>query len=171
MTARRWRLLAVILAAQAALVAVGVHGPVSARLTGEEIVLRAGLLTGSEPPEPVPASAGSRLYVGYPDLKLPVYNGDLDASARGTLYVPLARTGEVWSASGAPVRVRPESGLYLTCNNLNGQVRCGIETWYVPPSDPDGILPAVTSGEALAHLRVDARGNASLVSLRTPSAP
>ncbi len=172
MNARRWRLLAVILAAQAAFVAVGVYGPLSARIAGTDIVLQAGLAGSPElespPGEPLPPPAGSTIYLGYPDLKLPVSNGDLESSDRGTLYVPLTRTGEVWSASGAPVRVRPESGVYLTCDNVNWQVRCDIETWYLPPGDPDGILPALVAGKARAHLRVDARGNASLVGLSAP---
>lgn len=172
MNAHRGRLLAVILAAQAAFVAVGVHGPLSARITGTDVVLKAGLAgvpeLGLPPGEVALPPAGSTVYLGYPDLKLPVYNGDLESSARGTLYVPLALTGEVWSASGAPVRVRPESGVYLTCDTMNWQVRCGIETWFVPPGDPDGLGAALASGRALAQLRVDARGNASLISLRAP---
>ena len=114
----------VVVLAQLALVGVAVWAPLSARLTGETVVLRV------EPVDPIDPFRGAYVQLAYPDL--PDQAGPDDGSmtdeqrealdeARGTAYVPLTRSGEVWV--GGPVqRTPPADGLYLTCDDVAGFV-------------------------------------------------
>jgi len=168
-TTRAVRVGAVVLA-QLALVGVAVWAPLSARLTGETVVLRV------EPVDPVDPFRGAYVQLAYPDL--PDQAGQDEGTltdeqlqalddARGTAYVPLTRSGEVWV--GGPVqRTPPADGLYLTCDDSSWQLECGIESWFLPQDEAAGLEDAVRGGTAVATVKVDAAGHAALVDVTTP---
>jgi uncharacterized membrane-anchored protein len=161
-TSRAVRVGAVVLA-QLALVGVAVWEPLSARLTGEEVVLRV------QPVDPVDPFRGAYVALSYPDLPGSTFDGTSTEEqqkavddARGTAYVPLTRQGEVWV--GGPVRrTPPADGLYLTCDDSSWQLRCGIESWFLPQGEAAGLEAAVRAGAAVATVKVDDAGHAALV--------
>ncbi|HYN66930.1 MAG TPA: GDYXXLXY domain-containing protein [Ornithinibacter sp.] len=165
-TSRAVRVGAVVLA-QLALVGVAVWAPLSARLTGEEVVLRV------EPVDPIDPFRGAYVELAYPDLPQLTFPGEitqeqqeaLDAE-RGTAFVPLTRRGEVWV--GGPVqRSAPAEGLYLTCDDSSWRLECGIESWFLPQDEAAGLQDAIRGGSAVATVMVDAAGHAALVGVTT----
>jgi len=168
-TARAVRVGAVVLA-QLALVGVAVWAPLSARLTGETVVLRV------EPVDPIDPFRGAYVQLAYPDL--PEQAGQDDGTltdeqrealdeARGTAYVPLTRSGEVW-VGGSVQRTPPAGRLYLTCDDSSWQLECGIESWFLPQDEAAGLQDAIGGGTAVATVKVDAAGHAALVDVTTP---
>ena len=165
-TSRTLRIGAVVLA-QLALVGVAVWAPLSARLTGEEVVLRV------EPVDPVDPFRGAYVDLAYPDLPQQTFDGGLTEEqqqavedARGTAYVPLTRQGEVWV--GGPVqRAVPAEGLYLTCDDSSWRLECGIESWFLPQDEAAGMQDALRGGTAVATVKVDAAGHAALIGVTT----
>jgi len=154
-------------AASSALVVVAVWQPLAARLTGEEIALRV------EPIDPLDPFRGAYVELGYPDLPLqplqdsgPVSEEDVEAfdEARGTAYVPLRQQGEVW-VGGSVQRTRPSDGLYLTCDDSDWRLSCGIESWFLPQDEARALEEVVGGGSAVATVKVDGRGNAALVAV------
>ena len=162
------RVVAAVLASLA-LLGVAVWPQLSARLTGEEIVLRV------QPVDPIDPFRGAYVDLDYPDLPslqfdetAPLTEAEQEASdaARGTAYVPLTRQGEVW-VGGELRRTAPEEGLYLRCDDSSWRLRCGIESWFLPQSEAKALEDAVRDGRALATVRVDGSGNAALVDVTT----
>lgn len=161
-TSRAVRVGAVVLA-QLALVGVAVWAPLSARLTGEQVVLRV------EPVDPIDPFRGAYVELGYPDLPELTFPGEitdeqqqeLDAT-RGRAYVPLTRQGEVW-VGGDVVRTPPAEGLYLTCDDSSWRLECGIESWFLPQDEAAGMQAALGGDGAVATVKVDAAGHAALV--------
>ena len=163
-TTRAVRVGAVVLA-QLALVGVAVWAPLSARLTGDEVVLRV------EPVDPIDPFRGAYAELAYPDLAeqggrfdegRTVEQQQADDDARGTAYVPLTRTGEVWV--GGPVRrTPPPDGLYLTCDDSSWRLECGIESWFLPQDEAAAVQAGIRGGSARATVKVDAAGHAALV--------
>ncbi|HYN29319.1 MAG TPA: GDYXXLXY domain-containing protein [Dermatophilaceae bacterium] len=153
---RRPVLVAAVCALQLGLVGVGVAAPLSARLTGEQVRLRVA------PVDPVDPFRGAYVALDYPDLPLsPVA---ADGSSRGTVFVPLRRSGEVWTG-GAATPERPSAAPYLACESDGWTVRCGIESWFVPQERASALQDALVRREAVATVRVDGRGHAALVGL------
>ncbi len=168
---RRARVVSAVLASLV-LVGVAVWGPLSARLTGDEVRLRVA------PVDPMDPFRGAYVDLGYPDLPgqpqvfdpsapepaVPETEGQAVEDERGTAYVRLTRQGEVWV--GEPVqRSRPADGLYLTCNDESWRLQCGIESWFLPQDDASALEDAVRNGTAIATVKVDARGNAALIAV------
>ena len=170
MTASRTVRVAAAVLVQAVLVAVAVWAPLSARLAGEEILLRV------EPVDPIDPFRGAYVDLGYPDLpdqplppEGPTPGADpvdpqaqADDTDRGPVYVSLVREGEVWVA-GARSRTRPADGVYLACDDADWRLRCGIESYFLPQDRAREMEAAVRSGTAVATVRVDGRGHAALV--------
>ncbi len=165
-TSRSVRVGAVVLA-QLALVGVAVWAPLSARLTGEQVVLRV------QPVDPIDPFRGAYVELAYPDLPELTFPGEvteeqqesLDAT-RGTAYVPLTRQGEVW-VGGDVVRTPPSEGLYLTCDDSSWRLECGIESWFLPQDEAARMQADLGSGGAVATVKVDAAGHAALVEVTT----
>jgi uncharacterized membrane-anchored protein len=165
-TSRTLRVGAVVLA-QLALVGVAVWAPLSARLTGDEVVLRV------EPVDPIDPFRGAYVDLAYPDLPQQTFDGEVTEEeqqaiddARGTAYVPLTRQGEVWV--GGPVqRTAPGEGLYLTCDDSSWRLECGIESWFLPQDEAAGMQDALQGGTAVATAKVDAAGHAALIEVTT----
>lgn len=152
-----------------ALLAVALWPQLSARFTGDEIVLRV------QPVDPIDPFRGAYVDLDYPDLPRqqfdeanPVTEEEQQAldAARGTAYVPLRQQGEVW-VGGEIVRTAPTDGLYLTCDDSSWRLRCGIESWFVPQDEARALEEAVRDGRAVATVRVDGSGHAALVDVQT----
>lgn len=165
-TSRAVRVLAVVLA-QLVLVGLAVWPQLSARVTGSQVVLRV------EPVDPIDPFRGAYVALSYPDLPdsaVGPSQGEPEQEAvgraRGEAYVPLTRRGDVWV--GGPVqRTPPTDGPYLSCDDSSWQLRCGIETWFLPQDEAAGMQDALRGGSAVATVTVDAAGHAALLGVTT----
>lgn len=153
----RWVLLAGVLALQLLIVALAVAPQLSPRVSGTEIQLRV------EPIDPIDPFRGAYAALGYPDLPQPRQDGSVDPD-RGTAYVPLSQDGEVW-VGGAVQRTEPE-GLFLRCSDRSWQIDCGIDSWFAPQDKAYALEQDLRESGAIATVRVDQWGNASIVDLR-----
>ena len=165
-TSRAVRVVAVVLA-QLVLVGLAVWPQLSARVTGSQVVLRV------EPVDPIDPFRGAYVALSYPDLPNTAVDTGLGEQeqekvdgARGPAYVPLTRQGDVWV--GGPVqRTPPADGLYLACDDSSWQLRCGIESWFLPQDEAAGVQDALRGGSAVATVTVDAAGHAALLGVTT----
>lgn len=156
--------VALVAVVQLALVAVGVAPQLSARVAGEEyqLVVR--------PVDPIDPFRGAYVTLDYPDLRAPSDSrrsrpdDGMDDGDSGDLYVTLVRKGEVWR-SGEFTRSRPEEGPYLACDDRYWEIRCGIESWFVPQDEAAALEQALADDGAIATIKVDSRGNAAIVAL------
>jgi uncharacterized membrane-anchored protein len=142
----------VVALVQLALVGMAVAPRLSARLTGDEYLLRVA------PVDPIDPFRGAYVDLDYPDL-------DLDRETpgdEGTVYVSLERDGEVWVA-GAHTRERPSGTPYLTCDDRDWRLRCGIESLFLPQDEAAAMQADLGNGSMVAVVKVDGRGNAALV--------
>ncbi len=162
MTTRTTRVAAAVVA-QLALVGVAVWAPLSARATGEEVLLRVKVADTLEP------FSDAYVEVAYPDL--PHQPGDTedegfyDDPGRGAAYVPLTQDGSTW-VGGEVQRTPPESGLFLACDDSGWRLRCGIETAYVASGEPEALRSALLAGDAVAAVKVDGSGHAALIGVQ-----
>ena len=142
----------VVALVQLALVGVAVAPRLSARLTGDEYLLRVA------PVDPIDPFRGAYVDLDYPDL-------DLDRETpgdEGTVYVTLVEDGDVWVASGY-TRERPSGPPYLTCNDRDWRLRCGIESLFLPQDEAASMQADLGDGSMVAVVKVDGRGNAALM--------
>ncbi|MFE7227208.1 GDYXXLXY domain-containing protein [Nocardioides sp. NPDC057577] len=137
------------------LVGLAVAGQLSARVTGEEIRLRV------EPVDPIDPLRGAYLDLSYADISTRTTKESGDA------YVSLARRDQIWEATGVSADP-PAEGPFLKCHDDGWRLSCGIESFFVPQDRAREIEADVNGGDAVAVVKVDSRGNASLVSLQTP---
>ena len=154
---RGWLILGAVLLAQLVFALVAVLPQLSPRISGTEVTLRVA------PFDPIDPFRGAYVDLAYPDLpdQSELKDGMED---RGTAYVPLRQEGDLWV--GDPVqRTRPD-GLYLTCDDSSWRLVCGIESWFVGQSGAAEIEDSMRDEEALATVRVDRWGSASIVDLR-----
>ena len=70
--------------------------------------------------------------------------------------------GEVWTA-GDYTRERPSGTPYLTCDDRDWRIRCGIESLFLPQDEAAAMQEDVAGGSMVAVVKVDGRGNAALV--------
>lgn len=149
------------------LVAAGVAPQLSARLTGEEVLLRVA------PVDPIDPFRGAYVDLDYPDLTTEggSWPPSVDDGRSGAVYAVLE---ERPAADGLPAtwalaswsRERPADGLYLACDDADWAVRCGIESWFVPQDEALRLEQVLADTGALATVRVDGRGNAAITDLR-----
>jgi uncharacterized membrane-anchored protein len=153
------RLVGVVLISFA-LVALAVLPQLTARLTGEEFRLRVA------PLDPIDPFRGAYVALAYPDIQDVDSFGNLqepmDDGERGDVFVTLVPEGEVWVA-GELTRDRPDDGPYLTCNDRDFRLNCGIDSWFLPQDNARELEDAVRNGTAIATVRIDNRGNAALI--------
>jgi uncharacterized membrane-anchored protein len=149
--------IAIVAVAQLALVGVAVAPQLSARAFGDEYRMRVA------PVDPIDPFRGAYVDLGYPDLRLdqddPIADDD-----EGTVFVTLVADGDLWKAGGY-LRSRPDDGPYLTCDDRDWRIRCGIESWFVPQDEAAELQDAVGSGTMVAVIKVDGRGHAAIVGL------
>jgi uncharacterized membrane-anchored protein len=141
---------------QLALLPLVVAGPLSARLTGDEYLLEVA------PVDPIDPFRGAYVALTYPGLPGGQELAEREGEGGDVAYVPLVRSGELWVGRPA-VAERPESGPFLRCKDEHWQLRCGIDSWFLPQEEAYAMEQAVREGRAVARVRVDSRGNAALV--------
>jgi len=142
----------VVALVQLALVGVAVAPRLSARLTGDEYLLRVA------PLDPIDPFRGAYVDLDYPDL-------DLDRETpgdEGTVYITLEQDGDVWVAS-AYTRERPSEAPYLACDDRDWRLRCGIESLFLPQDEAASMQGDLGDRSMVAVVKVDGRGNAALV--------
>lgn len=154
---RTWIVLAAVLLAQLLIAMLAVLPQLSPRVSGTEVRLRVA------PVDPIDPFRGAYVALGYPDLPDVSSTDWRDSDERGLAYVPLVQDGEVWV--GGPVQRSEPDGLYLRCNDDSWQLRCGIESWFVGQSEARAIERQMLRTGAVATVRVDQWGNASIVDL------
>jgi uncharacterized membrane-anchored protein len=154
---------ALVALAQLALVGVGVAPQLSARLRGDTYVVRVAAL------DPIDPFRGAYVALDYPDLRRGASTGGSlggsDDGRSGALYISLRPEGELWVADDWS-RTRPADGPYLACEDRGWEIRCGIESWFLPQDEAAATERALRGGGAVAELRVDDRGNAAVVDVR-----
>src|SRR5690606_19342934 len=102
----------------------------------------------------------------YPDLRHDAAGGSDGPDGSGDLYLTLVERDGVWVGDGWS-RSRPSDGPYLACDDRSWQVRCGIESRFLPQDEAQEAEDLLRDG-AVAELRIDARGNAAVVDVRAP---
>lgn len=163
----RTAVTAVIAVGQLALVGVAVAPQLSARLTGDTYLMNVA------PLDPIDPFRGAYVALDYPDLRHDDSHssgepglGALDDGEEGAVYLTIVRQGDVW-VGDEWTRERPEDGPYLACDDRSWQIRCGIESWFLPQDKAVETEDLLRDG-AVAEVRIDGRGNAALVDVRAP---
>jgi uncharacterized membrane-anchored protein len=154
----RLRLLGLALA-QLALVGVAVAPQLVARATGDDYLMRV------QPLDPIDPFRGAYVTLDYPDLKEPGGSRppSQDDGERGDVYITLVEEDGFWVMEER-TRTRPEDGPYLACDDRSWQVRCGIESYFVPQDRAREMEQALADG-GVATVRIDSRGVATVVSV------
>jgi uncharacterized membrane-anchored protein len=157
---RRRARVAAACALQLLLVGVAVAPSLSARVLGEQYRLAVA------PVDPIDPFRGAYVTLDYPGLAEVVAE---DSWETGTVYVPLERAGELWEGARAQAQP-PASGPYLRCSSEGWRVRCGIESFFASQDRARELERELVDG-AVAHIRVDSRGNAAVVAIEPGEAP
>lgn len=159
--------VAALAAVQLGLVGAAVAPQLSARLTGDTFLMTVA------PLDPIDPFRGAYVTLDYPDLRHDESRsfvepglGALDDGEEGDVYITLVREGDVWAAD-TWTRERPEDGHYLACDDRSWQIRCGIESFFLPQEDA-ASTEALLRDRAVAEVRIDSRGNATVVDVRAP---
>lgn len=148
--------LATVVVVQAGLVGAAVAPQLSARLTGDTYQFRVA------PLDPIDPFRGAYVTLGYPDLQR-----DQTRNDRGPLYITLTDDGGVMVADEY-LRERPSGDQpYLTCNDRDWQVECGIESLFLPQDEAASMEDVLRDG-AIAEVKIDGRGHAALIDVRAP---
>ncbi len=145
--------LVAAVAVQAGLVVVAVAPRLSARLLGDTYAVRV------EPLDPIDPFRGAYVTLRYTDFR----TENVSSGGDGTVYVPLVPDGALWRA-GAVVRERPASGPFVKCR-FTGSLNCGIESLFLPQDKAKALERDLSQG-GVARLKVDGRGNASVLDVR-----
>ena len=158
---------AVIAVSQLALVGVGVAPQLSARLAGDTYLMKVA------PIDPMDPFRGAYVALDYPDLRRGDSQafgepglGALDDGEEGDVYITLVQQGDVWAADSWS-RERPADGPFLACDDRSWQIRCGIESWFLPQDEAAAAEDLLRDG-AVAEVRIDGRGHAAVVDVRAP---
>ncbi len=150
-------------AIQALLVVVAVAPRLSARLAGDEYLLRVA------PLDPIDPFRGAYVALNYPGLMWQEsFPSDRTRAVfveqlHGRVYVPLVREGDVWRGDGMTA-TRPSDGPYIACD-YDYRLRCGIESFFASQAEARSLERDLASGGAIARVRIDGRGNAIVVGI------
>ncbi|MFC7361792.1 GDYXXLXY domain-containing protein [Nocardioides astragali] len=157
----------IIAVGQLALVGVAVAPQLSARVAGDTYLLQVA------PLDPIDPFRGAYVALDYPDLRHDGSEssgapglGALEDGEEGDVYITLVQRGDVWAADGW-TRDRPDEGPYLACDDRSWQIRCGIESFFLPQDAAAETEDLLRDG-AVAEVRIDGRGNAAVVDVRAP---
>ena len=143
--------LGVAVLLQAVLVAAAVAPQLSARVTGEELLLEVA------PLDPIDPFRGAYVTLAYPGLP----RGTERPLPRGTVFVPLEQDGgEVWRGERV-LESAPDTGPYLRCSSDGFALSCGIESLFASQERARRLEQQLAEG-AVARVRVDSRGNAAV---------
>ena len=163
---KRVLLTAAVAVTQLALTGVAVAPQLSAHLTGDTDLMRVA------PLDPVDPFRGAYVALDYPDLRHDDSRsfgepglGALDDGEEGAVYITLVEEDGVWVAEDW-VRERPDSGTYLACDDRSWQIRCGIESLFLPQDTARETEALLRDG--VAEVRIDGRGNAAVIDVRAP---
>lgn len=153
--------LAVACLLSAAMVGLAVWPQLSARLTGKTYDLAVA------PVDPIDPFRGAYVTLDYPGLEQAQptsWSGDDEP-----VFVPLRRAegSDLWTG-GRSVREAPATGPYLRCDAGQGRLRCGIESLFASQDEARRLEQDLADG-AVARVRIDDRGNAAVVGLRSGS--
>ncbi len=158
---------AAVAVGQLALVGLAVAPQLSARVVGDTYLMAVA------PLDPIDPLRGAYVALDYPDLRHDDSQstgdrglGALDDGEEGDVYVTLVKRGDVWAADGWS-RSRPDDGPYLACDDRSWQIRCGIESYFLPQQEAAEAEELLRDG-AVAEVRIDGRGNAAVVDVRAP---
>ena len=143
--------IAAAVSLQAVLVVVAVAPRLSARVFGDEYLVRVA------PVDPIDPFRGAYVTLDYPDLEPRESGRDLD----GDVFVPLVREGELWRGAGL-VDVRPSDGPYIACRHEGG-LKCGIESLFLPQDKAKALERELATEGGVATLKIDGRGHAIVV--------
>ncbi|MGL5810838.1 MAG: GDYXXLXY domain-containing protein [Nocardioides sp.] len=172
--AGRWIRLGGVILASLGLVVVAVFSQLSARVNGAEYRFRVA------PVDPIDPFRGAYVALSYPDLRPGSdrddagddagdgFGGDAGRS-RGRLYIRLIVGPDGLMRTERYTRSRPDDGPYLTCTDRFSEVECGIESWFLPQDRATEWERSIRDGQAIATVRIDKRGNAALIDVRSPS--
>jgi uncharacterized membrane-anchored protein len=157
---------AAIAVGQLALVGMAVAPQLSARVVGDTYLMSVA------PLDPIDPFRGAYVSLDYPDLRHESQSfetqglGALDDGKEGDVYITLVQRGDVWAADEW-TRERPQDGPYLACDDRSWQIRCGIESFFLPEDQAVATEDLLREG-AVAEVRIDGRGNAAVVDVRAP---
>ena len=154
---KRTATVALIAVGQLALVGVAVAPQLSARVLGDTYLVRVA------PVDPIDPFRGAYVALDYPDLR---HDDSQSSGGEGDLFVTLVEEDGVWVADEWS-RERPDGGPYLACDDRSWQVRCGIESFFLPQDEARETEQLLQAG-AVAEITVDSRGNAAVVGVRAP---
>ena len=154
----KWPVLAAVIAIQLLLVLLVVLPQLSPRVSWTELQLRVA------PYDPIDPFLGAYVDLTYPDLPTPSDYVHGDSDQLGTAYVPLRQEGDVWVAVGPIQRTAPD-GLFLACDDRSWRLKCGIESWFTSQSEAVAIEQEMMDDGAIATVRVDRWGNATIIGL------
>ncbi len=148
----------IVAVSQLVLTGLAVAPQLSARVTGDTYLMKVA------PLDPIDPFRGAYVTLDYPDLRHDDSRTSDDET--GDLYVTLVERGDVW-VGDEWTRERPEDGPYLACDDRSWQVRCGIESLFLPQDRAQETEDLLGDG-AVAEVRIDGRGNAAVVDVRAP---
>jgi len=155
---RRTVTLLLVCLVQLGLVGAATAAQLSARMTGEEYLLRV------EPVDPLDPFRGAYVELSYPDLATDLWREGTESPTEGDVYLLLTQQGPYWTASQWS-DTRPSAGPYLACKYPGWRVRCGIESLFVPQDEARALEEAVSAGTMYARVKIDSRGHAAVVGL------
>jgi len=148
--------LALALAIQLALIAAVAAPRLAPRLTGTEYRLATVAL------DPIDPFRGA-----YVDLRLrgvPTFT-----RRQGTVYVPLVRRRDGTYRGSGTRRQPPTHGPFMRCH-ADGEVRCGIESFFASQSEARRLERALARLGAIARVKIDDAGRAALIDLEATEA-
>ncbi len=147
--------LALALAVQLALIAAVAAPRLAPRLTGTEYRIATVAL------DPIDPFRGA-----YVDLRL---RGVPEFTRReGTVYVPLVRRRDGTYRGSGTRRKPPTDGPFMRCH-ADGEVRCGIESFFASQREARRLERALARRGAIARVKIDGAGRAALVDLEAPT--
>jgi uncharacterized membrane-anchored protein len=147
---RRW--LFVALAVQVVLVLLVVSPRLLPTINGTEYRIAV------EPVDPIDPFRGAYVDLSYGRSFFSYGSPD------GRLHVPLLRRGGLWVA-GRPQQARPERKPFLRCERNDGELDCGIGSFFASQREAKRLERELAGGGAVARVRIDGAGRAALVGL------